>query len=459
MLKRLCLMACLLCVCAASMVQAAPEPSGVHEYTLKNGLQILVRPDQRAPVVVSQLWYRVGSADEYGGITGISHALEHMMFKGTRRYPAGEFSRQIASRGGRENAFTSRDYTVYHQQIGAQHLEKLFILEADRMQNLTLPEDEFVQEMRVVKEERRLRTEDNPNALTFEHFNATAWLNSPYGIPVIGWMSDIEQYRVEDLRAWYQRFYMPNNAVLVVVGDVDPDTVHRLAQRHFGRIRAGTLPERKARTETPQRGERRIIVKAPAKLPYLLMGYKAPSAITAEHAWEPYALLVAAGVLSGGNSARLPSELQRRRELVTSARASYHAFAGRDTLFTLSAVPASGQSLLTVEKALTEAMTQLQKSPVSATELERVKAQVIADEIFGRDSIQGQAMQLGMFASLGLGWELSEQFAQRIRAVTAEQVQSVAQRYLHIDQRTVAWLEPQPINPDNPPSYFEGHLR
>ena len=303
------------------LLPAALSAQDVHEYVLSNGMKILVKPDNRAPVVVSQVWYGVGSSHEYGGITGISHALEHMMFKGTPRYPAGEFSRIIAEQGGRENAFTSRDYTAYYQLLAADRLEIALRLEADRMRNLSLPEEEFVQEMRVVGEERRLRTEDNPNSLLFEHVNATAWLNSPYGLPVIGWMTDIENYTVADLRDWYDRWYAPNNATLVVVGDVDPDTVHRMARRHFGPVKARELQQIKPRTETPQRGERRIVVRAPARLPSVLMGYKVPALMTAAEDWEPYALLVAAGVLDGGESARFARELVREREFAAGASA------------------------------------------------------------------------------------------------------------------------------------------
>ncbi|MCG5496856.1 insulinase family protein [Ectothiorhodospira haloalkaliphila] len=437
----------------------AGSGSEVHEFELDNGMKVLVRPDTRAPVVSSMVWYRVGSSHEHGGITGISHALEHMMFKGTEEYPAGEFSRIIAELGGRENAFTSRDYTAYFQQLAARHLDRALELEADRMQNLALPEDEFIQEMRVVREERRLRTEDNPNALTREHFNATAWLNSPYGIPVIGWMVDIDEYTVADLRDWYDRWYAPNNAILVVVGDVDPDEVHEMARTRFGDIPARDLPQVKSRTETRQLGERRITVKAPARVPQLLMGYKVPVLLTAEESWEPYALLVAAGVLDGGESARIPRELERERELVASAGVSYTPFSRLDNLLMVRATPSADADRDQVEQALIEALERLKDEPIRESELERVKAQVVARDVYRRDSIQGQAMQLGMLESVGLSWEEGERFAERVRAVTAEQVQEVARRYFDPDQRTVAWLDPQPIDPDDPPTYFEGHLR
>lgn len=438
---------------------AGASAQGVHEFTLSNGMKILVKPDNRAPVVVSQIWYGVGSAYEHGGITGISHALEHMMFKGTARYPAGEFSRIIAEQGGRENAFTSRDYTAYYQLLAADRLEIALKLEADRMRNITLPEDEFVQEMRVVKEERRLRIEDNPNALLFEQVNATAWLNSPYGIPVIGWMTDIEHYTIADMRDWYDRWYAPNNATLVVVGDVDPQAVYRMARRYFGPIKARDIPAIKPQTETRQRGERRIIVRAPARVPAVLMGYKVPVLPTAEVDWEPYALLVAAGILDGGESARLARTLVREQELAAGASAGYSPFNRLDTLFMLSASPSQGTSLADLEAALTESLERLKHEPVSEAELERVKAQVVAREVYRLDSVEGQAMQIGMLEKVGLGWRTLDVIAERVRAVTAEQVQAVAQKYFDVDRRTVGWLEPLPIDPDNPPSNFEGHLR
>ncbi|MFN2348200.1 MAG: M16 family metallopeptidase [Thioalkalivibrio sp.] len=440
-------------------VQARGELQGVHEFELANGMKVLVKPDNRAQVVVSQVWYGVGSAHEYGGITGISHALEHMMFKGTARYPSGEFSRIIAEQGGRENAFTSRDYTAYYQVLAADRLEIALRLEADRMRNITLPEDEFVQEMRVVQEERRLRTEDNPNALLFEQVNASAWLNSPYGIPVVGWMSDIQNYTVADMRAWYDRWYAPNNATLVVVGDVEPEAVHRMARRYFGPIKSRDLPDIKPRSETRQQGERRVTVRAPARVPAVLMGYKVPVLMTAEEDWEPYALLVAAGILDGGESARLARNLVREQELAAGAGAGYSAFSRLDTLFILSASPSQGTGLDVLETALTEALEQLKEAPASEAELERVKAQVVAREVYRLDSVEGQANQLGMLEKVGLGWRTLDEVTERVRAVTAEQVQAVAQKYFDADRRTVGWLEPLPIDPENPPSNFEGHLR
>ncbi|MEZ5583771.1 MAG: pitrilysin family protein [Candidatus Competibacteraceae bacterium] len=235
-----------------------------------------MREDHRAPVVVAQIWYKVGSSYEPSGMTGISHVLEHMMFKGTTNLEPGEFSRLIATNGGTENAFTSRDYTAYFQKLGEDRLEISFRLEADRMRHLVLDDSELTKELRVVTEERRLRTEDSPQGLTYEQFNAGAFVTSPYRHPIIGWMSDITSLKIGDLQNWYQRWYAPNNAILVVVGDIDPQQVLTLAKTHFGPLAPSTLQAVKYTPEIPQRGERRIIVKAPAQLPYLLMGTKLP---------------------------------------------------------------------------------------------------------------------------------------------------------------------------------------
>ncbi|MCG6934773.1 MAG: insulinase family protein, partial [Proteobacteria bacterium] len=284
MLKRALLYTGVLCLFVSQLVFAQ-----VHEFTLANGMKVLVKEDHRAPVVVTQVWYKVGSSYEHNGITGISHVLEHMMFKGTDKHGPGEFSRIIAENGGSENAFTGADYTAYFQQLEKSRLPISFELEADRMRNLTLPEEEFKKEVAVVMEERRLRTEDKPRSLTLEQFYANAFVTSPYHHPIIGWMNDLENLTVSNLRSWYQRWYAPNNATLVVVGDVNAQEVLSLARQYFEPLKVDQITPVKPRLETEQRGPRRIVVKAPAKLPYLLMGYKVPVLNTASEEWEPYA--------------------------------------------------------------------------------------------------------------------------------------------------------------------------
>jgi zinc protease len=397
-------------------------------------------------VVISQLWYKVGSSYEYSGITGVAHALEHMMFKGTEAHPAGEFSRIVSANGGEDNAFTGRDYTAYYQHLSEDRLEVSFALESDRMRNLRLTEEEFAKELQVIKEERRMRTEDNPHALTYEQFNATAFQTSPYRHPIIGWGDDLDHLTLADLKRWYATWYAPNNATLVVAGDVEPQQVLALAQKYFGPLAPSDIPKLKPRVEAEQLGIRRITVKTPAKLPYLLMGYQVPVVRTARESWEPYALAVLEAILDGGDSARLARELVRERRIAASAGASYNLYAGAEDLFVLTATPASGDSVEALEAALREQVEQLRTAPVEPTELARVKAQVVASKVYQQDSLFYQAMELGLLATVGLDWRLADSYEASIRAVTAEQVQEVAKRYLIDDRLTVAVLAPQPLH-------------
>lgn len=424
---------------------AATEPK-VSEHILKNGLKVLVQEDHRSPVAVSQVWYKVGSSYEPGGITGISHMLEHMMFKGTDKLKPGEFSRIIAENGGEENAFTGSDYTAYFQTMNASRLAVSFELEADRMRHLHLLPDELKKELEVVTEERRMRTDDNPQAKVGEYFSSVAYTNSPYQHPVIGWPADIAQYKVEDLEAWYQRWYAPNNATLVVVGDVKADEVFALAEKYFAELKPSEIKPIKPQTEMPQLGIRRITVKAPAKMPYLTMGYKVPSLATAEQDWEVYALEVLAGVLDGGNSARLSSRLVRGKQIAVSAGAGYNLTSRLSSLFELEGTPAEGKKVIDLEAALKNEVAELQKTLISNEELQRIKAQVLANQVYQRDSNFYQAMQLGVFETVGLGWPKVEEYVKRVNQVTAEQVRDVAKKYLIEDHLTVGYLEPQPIN-------------
>ncbi len=438
-----------LAVSLFTVASYAAQP--VHEFTLDNGLKLIVKEDHRAPVMVSQVWYKVGSSYEHDGITGLSHVLEHMMFKGTKAHPAGQFSQIIAENGGRENAFTSRDYTAYFQTMEAARLPVSFELEADRMRNLALPEEEFKKEVQVVMEERRMRTDDDPQSLTYEQFNAAAYASSPYRIPTIGWMGDLQSMQVGDLRAWYDKWYAPDNATVVVVGDVDPQAVYGLAKKYFAPLKPSHIAPLKPRHEIKQFGPKRLVVKAPAKLPYLLMGYKAPVALNAEQDWEPYALEVLASVLDGGDSARLSSRLVRGSAVAASVGAGYDAFDRKETLFLLSGIPANGHTLDDLNKALQAQIRDVQETPVSAPELARVKAQIKADKIYEQDSIFYQAMQIGMLETVGLSWKDADQYLSRIEAVSAEQVQAVAKKYLIDDRLTVAELLPQPFDPKHPP--------
>ncbi|MFW2371560.1 MAG: M16 family metallopeptidase [Gammaproteobacteria bacterium] len=428
----------------------------VYSYQLGNGMNILVQPDHRSPVVVSQVWYKVGGSYEYDGVTGVSHALEHMMFKGTNKYRAGEFSEIIAANGGSENAFTGKDYTAYHQRIASDRLELCLKLEADRMRNLVLDENEFKKEIEVIKEERRTRTDDNPTALTYERFNAVAFLNSSYHQPIIGWMDDLDAMTIDDLKSWYQTWYAPNNATLVVHGDVQPQQVYQLAKRYFGSIEPSEIAALKPRIEVQQQGERRVTVRAPAKVPYLLMGYKAPVLKTVEDDWEVYALEVLAGVLDGGGSSRLTQQLVRKQGVASQASAGYSLYDRQTTLFLLDAAPRAKSTVQQLEQALIKEIEKIKRQPPAVDELERVKAQVMAHSVYEQDSAFYQAMQLGILETVGLGWQAKQQYLDKIQSVTPEQVQAVARKYLTQDQLTVAILDPLPIDDAKPRAALGG---
>ena len=418
----------------------------VFEHTLANGLKVLVKEDHRSPVAVSQVWYKAGSSYEPGGITGISHMLEHMMFKGTDKHPAGEFSRIISENGGDENAFTGQDYTAYFQTMEASRLAVSFELEADRMRNLHLLPEELKKELQVVTEERRMRTDDNPQAKMQEQFMTIAYSNSPYKHPVIGWPADIANYTVEDLQAWYQRWYAPNNATLVVVGDVEPQAVFDLAEKYFSALKPSDIKPLKPQTEIEQLGVRKMTVKVPAKLPSLVMGYKVPVLKTAENEWEAYALEVLAGVLDGGSSARLSSALVRGKQIAVSAGAGYGLTSRMSDLFELEATPAEGKTVDQLEVALKDEIKKLQQNLISTEELQRIKAQVLASDIYQKDSNFYQAMEIGTLETVGLGWQKADEYVSKINQVTAEQVRDVAKKHLIDDHLSIAYLEPQTIN-------------
>jgi zinc protease len=426
--------------------------SSIQEYKLDNGLKIVVQEDHRSPVVVSQVWYRAGSIDEVNGKTGVAHVLEHMMFKGTKKVPAGQFSRLIAAAGGKENAFTGTDYTCYFQQLEKSKLPLSFELEADRMANLNLTKEEFDKEIKVVMEERRWRTDDKPQAMVNEAFQGAVYRAHPYSRPVVGFMNDLENMTYEDAREWYNHWYAPNNATLVVVGDVKADDVYKLAQQYFGNLTPKVLPARKPQVEPPQIGERRLIVKAPAKQPYILMGYHVPALNDPDKDWEPYALEVLAGVLSGNPAARLNQSLVRDTQLAVDVSAGYDLMSrGRLSLFELDGTPSEGKTVGEVEAALIQQLEKIKTSGVTNEELDRVKAGAIAADVYQRDSMFYQAMQIGTVETNGFPWKILDDYQAKLRAVTSEQVQVVAKKYLVKDNLTIATLDPQPIDPNAKP--------
>ncbi|OGA26125.1 MAG: peptidase M16 [Betaproteobacteria bacterium RIFCSPLOWO2_02_FULL_67_26] len=424
--------------------------SDTAERLLANGMRVIVKPDRRAPVTVALVWYKVGAIDEVNGTTGVAHVLEHMMFKGTSSQQPGEYSRLIAAAGGRENAFTGHDYTAYFATLHKSQLELALRLEADRMVNLTLLPAEFAKEIKVVMEERRLRTEDRPRSLTYEQLMASALTAHPYRNPVIGWMNDLENMRVEDARDFYRRWYAPNNAVAVVVGDVVPEDVFALVEKHFGAIPARELPPRKPQDEPPQLGVRRVTVKAPAELPYMVMTFRVPPLRDAGADWEPYALEMLAAVLDGGQAARLPRTLVREERVASSAGAGYDGIARGPGFFYLEATPTPGRGVAEVEQALRREMKKIIDDGVTADELERVRAQAVASHVYQRDSMFFQARQIGVMELSGIPHGTIDLQLAKLREVTPEQVREVARKYFQDDALTIATLDPQPMSGRRP---------
>jgi zinc protease len=428
-----------------ALLAAAGANANPYEKTLANGLRVIVKEDHRAPTVVHMVWYRAGSMDEFNGTTGVAHLLEHMMFKGTKNLKPGEFNKRVAAAGGRDNAFTSLDYTAYFQQVPNTRLSEMMALEADRMAGLVIGQEGYSQEIKVVMEERRLRTDDQPHALVHEKLMAAAFQAHPYGRPIIGWMNDLENMTAQDARDWYRRWYVPNNAYVVVVGDVNKDEVFRLAEQRYGRIKGRALPARKPQLEPAQVGIKRIVVKAPAKQPYLAMAWKAPRLRDVGKEREPFALTVLATVLDGHDAARFARNLVRGSKIAVSAGAGYDATVRGEAMFVVDGTPSEGKTIAELEAALRAEIERIKQDGVSAEELERVKIQTVAAQVYKRDSMMAQAMEIGGIESSGLHWRDIDTILEKIRSVTAEEVQAVARKYFDDTALTVAVLDPQPL--------------
>jgi zinc protease len=430
----------------AALAFASPAQADTREFTLANGLRLIVKEDHRAPTVVQQVWYRAGSMDESPGTTGVAHVLEHMMFKGTRSVGPEEFSRLVAEAGGRDNAFTSTDYTVYHEQVHRDRLPFVMRLEADRMSNLVISRQEFAREIKVVMEERRMSTEDQPRALLDETLLATAFAAHPYRWPTIGWMQDLQGMSWQDASAWYRSWYAPNNATVVVVGDVQPDQVLAWAKRYYGPLARKAIPARKPLSEPPQRGIKRAVLKAPAELAFVRFGYKAPALRDPAKDWEPFAIALLVKVLGGNDSARLNQILVRERRIATSAGAEYEPISRGPGMVLLNAAAAQGHGGSELEAALREIVARVAAEGVTAEELQRAKVQLLAQFVFRRDSFFAQALELGELESSGLSFRDADRIPERFKTITAEQVQAVAAKYLVDDGLTVAVLDPQPLS-------------
>ena len=419
------------------------------EHQLNNGLRVIVKEDHRAPTVAHMVWYRAGSMDETNGTTGVAHLLEHMMFKGTPSIGAGEFSRLVAAAGGRDNAFTSKDYTAYFQQMPKQKLEQMMQLEADRMRHLNLDPKEFAQEIKVVMEERRLRTDDQPQSMLLEQLNAIALQAHPYRVPVIGWMNDLENMTVQDARDWYERWYVPNNAYVVIVGDVDHEQVFKLAEQYYGALTPRALPARKPQVEPLQTGIRRLTVKAPADTPVVLMTYKVPVIRDVEHDTDPYALEMLSAILDGHDAARFSKHLIREQRLAASAGVGYDSTSRGPGRFYLQASPSKGKKPTELEAGLRAEIARVASGGVTQDELARAKAQLMAGQIYKLDSMFAQAMEIGQLESAGIPYRQDKRMIEKLQAVTAEQIKEVAKKYFSDEQLTVAELDPQPL-PQSP---------
>jgi zinc protease len=438
----------------------APSASTAQQFTLPNGLTVIIKPDRRAPTAVHMLWLRVGAMDEVDGTSGVAHVLEHMLFKGTDVLKAGEFSQKVAALGGRENAFTSKDYTGYYQQIPSNRLEDVIKLEANRFAQNQWADEEFKKELEVVKEERRLRTEDSPHALLGEAMSAVMFTASPYRRPIVGWMSDLDAMTPDDARAFYKQWYTPNNAAVVIAGDVDVAKAKALVEKHYGSIPQRALPVRKPRDEPVQAGIRRLDFKAPAEQAYVSLAFKVPQisspAATDTATVDSYALTVLSAVLDGYSGARLDRALTQGDNRVADSAGAYCGMAARGPqICHLDGVPATGKTAAQVEAALREQVAKVARDGVTEAELNRVKTQWVAGQVYQQDSVFAQARSIGSNWVVGLSLDTDKVVIERLRAVTAEQVKAVAAKYFGDDALTVATLLPQPIStarkPRTPP--------
>ena len=434
----------LMLCCPSAWAATDAGLANTHEFQLSNGLKLIVREDHRAPTVAHMVWYRAGSMDEVNGKTGVAHVLEHMMFKGTDKVKSGEFSRLVAAVGGRENAFTSRDYTAYFQQVEKSKLDEVMKLEADRMSNLNFDDAEFLKEIQVVMEERRLRTEDNPSSLLNESLMATAYMSSPYRHPVVGWMNDLVNMKAADARDWYRSWYKPNNATVVIAGDVDPKAILRAVEKYYGVASARALPERKPQIEPPQKGIKRVQVKAPADSAQLAMAWKVPKLQVGKlEDDEPYALELLAAVLDGYDNARLNRTLVKQERVVNDVGVGYDMISRGPELFLISTSMAKGKTVEQAESSIRKALKEIVDKGILGSELKRIKVRILSDQIYKRDSIFGQAMEIGSTEMAGFSWRDIDVMLEKMQTITPSQVQAVAKKYLVDEGLTIAVLDPQ----------------
>lgn len=410
----------------------------VRDFTLENGLRVLLLEDHRTPTVTLQVWYKVGSRNEQFGKTGISHLLEHMMFRGSKKYGPDAFSKIVQRNGGNDNAFTTEDYTMYFESMPSDKIETLIDLESDRMANLLIDQKLFDTERDVVLEERRLRTEDDPVSDLLEQVEAAAFEAHPYHSPVIGWFSDIGQISREDLSAHYEKYYTPNNAVLVVAGDFKTDELLPKIEKSFGKIKSGNIPPAVKSIEPQQRGERRVTLRRPAELPFVAVAYHTPNVASR----DSYALDVLTTILAEGDSSRLYNSLVYEKQIALSIEGDYSHLSIDPNLMYFYAQAMPGESPSDVEKAIYDEIDRIKREPIPQKELEKAKNQIESSFVFAQDSLFGRAYLLGQYEILGR-LKMVGDYISGIREVTAEDVMNVAKRYLSEDNRTVGILIPE----------------
>lgn len=410
------------------------------ETTLKNGLKVIIREDHRSPMVMTQIWYAVGSSDESGNLLGISHILEHMMFKGTQKVPNDEFTRLSRMYGGSINASTFTNYTNYYQLYPKTYFPLALELEADRMRNLLLRQQDFEPEVKVVMEERRLRTDDNPRSLAFERFKWIAYPTSHYRQPVIGHMKNLQNIQLKDVKKWYQDWYTPNNAVLIIVGDVDAENALRQVQKYFGDIPSRNTPPRNDVLEFDRVGYRHMELNLAVKVPNLYMAWNVRSLATAKNPQDAYALTIIKNVLDSGISSRLQDRLVRDKKVLTALSVSYDPYNRGDSLFSVSALPADGISLQEAEKAIQDEINILKTELIQPKEVERVTAKFVANLIYSQDDIVGQSKMIGNLEINGLSYRLIDQLPQHFETVTPQDIQRVANIYFVRDNLSTLYL-------------------
>ena len=413
------------------------------ETTLKNGLKVIIREDHRSPMVMTQIWYGVGSSDESGNLLGISHVLEHMMFKGTNKVPNDEFTRLSRIYGGSINASTFTNYTNYYQLYPKTYFPMALELESDRMSNLLLRQQDFDPEIKVVMEERRLRTDDNPRSLAFERFKWIAYPTSHYRQPVIGHMKNLQNIQLEDVKKWYRDWYTPNNAILIIVGDVDSENALLQVQKYFGDIPTRKTPPRNDVLEFDRIGYRHMELNLPVQVPNLYMAWNVPSMVTAKNPKDAYALTIIKSLLDSGISSRLQDRLVRDQKILTAISVSYDPYSRGDSLLSISALPTDGVSLQEAEKAIQTEIDLLKTELIKPEEVERVTAKFVSNLVYSQDDIAGQAKMIGNLEINGLSFRLMDELPKHFETVTPQDIQRVANIYFSRDNLSTLYLSPE----------------